>query len=84
MFDLTAFPGPVTIGIAKRNPDYKLAAKHEYVSKIAAEKRPAQVATGVALVAHTLILSLTFSFSLSISLSLSLSAQGVTTLTRCG
>ena len=43
MFDLTAFPGPVTIGIAKRNPDYKLASKHEYVSKLAAEKRPAQV-----------------------------------------
>mmetsp|Transcript_3454 Transcript_3454/g.8250 ORF Transcript_3454/g.8250 Transcript_3454/m.8250 type:complete len:549 (-) Transcript_3454:117-1763(-) len=43
MFDLTTFPGPVTIGIAKRNPDYKLASKHEYVTKIAAHKHPAQV-----------------------------------------
>jgi hypothetical protein len=33
----------VTIGIAKRNPAYKLASKHEYVSKIAAAKKPAQV-----------------------------------------
>mmetsp|Transcript_44370 Transcript_44370/g.111080 ORF Transcript_44370/g.111080 Transcript_44370/m.111080 type:complete len:509 (+) Transcript_44370:11-1537(+) len=45
MFDLTTFPGPVTIGIAKRNPNYKLSSKHEYVSKIAAHKQPAQVIT---------------------------------------
>lgn len=43
MFDLTTFPGPVTIGIAKRNPNYKLSSKHEYVSKLAAKKQPAQV-----------------------------------------
>ena len=24
MFDLTTFPGPITIGIAKRNPNYKV------------------------------------------------------------
>lgn len=45
MFDLTAFPGPVTIGIGKRNPNYKLATKHEYVKKIAAVKKPAQIIT---------------------------------------
>ena len=45
MFDLTAFPGPVTIGIGKRNPNYKLATAHEYVKKITAVKKPAQVIT---------------------------------------
>jgi len=42
MFDLTNFPGPVTIGIAKRNTNYKIATEHEYVSKIQAHKQPAQ------------------------------------------
>eukprot|EP00802_Teleaulax_amphioxeia_P011055 Tamp_11085.p1 GENE.Tamp_11085~~Tamp_11085.p1 ORF type:complete len:525 (-),score=133.37 Tamp_11085:383-1957(-) len=45
MFDLTSFPGPVTIGIGKRNPNYKLATEHEYVKKIPAVKSPAQVIT---------------------------------------
>ncbi|EKX44705.1 hypothetical protein GUITHDRAFT_109483 [Guillardia theta CCMP2712] len=43
MFDLSTFPGPVTIGIGKRNPNYKLATKHETISKITAHKQPAQV-----------------------------------------
>ena len=43
MFDLTHFPGPITIGIAKRDPSYKLATRHSYVSKIQAHKVLPQV-----------------------------------------
>jgi hypothetical protein len=43
MFDLTHFPGPITIGIAKRDPNYKLATRHAYVSKIQAHKVLPQV-----------------------------------------
>jgi len=45
MFDLTHFPGPITIGIAKRDPAYKLATRHSYVSKIQAHKVLPQVIT---------------------------------------
>jgi hypothetical protein len=43
MFDLSGFPGPITIGIARRNPNYKLATEHAYVSKIQAHKKLPQV-----------------------------------------